>query len=59
MAITVTALDLGTVDLPGWHPRAADKTCLTTAQASIERLTGFDPDAVHLSHDRTILRRQP
>ena len=58
MAITVTPLDLGTVVLPDWHPRTADKTCLTTAQASIERLTRFDPDVVHLSHDRQVLRRQ-
>lgn len=36
-----------------------DETWMTPAQNSIERLTGFDPDVVHLSHDRTILRRQP
>lgn len=28
MAITVEPLDLGTVQLPDWHPRAADRTCL-------------------------------
>lgn len=33
MAITVTPLDLGTVDLPDWHPRAADKTCLIQGYA--------------------------
>ena len=27
MQIPIVVLDLGTVDLPDWHPRAADRTC--------------------------------
>ncbi len=26
--IPIAVLDLGVVELPDWHPRAADRTCL-------------------------------
>jgi hypothetical protein len=36
-----------------------DESWLAPGRASIERLKAFDPDVVHLSHDRETLRRTP
>jgi glyoxylase-like metal-dependent hydrolase (beta-lactamase superfamily II) len=36
-----------------------DESWMAPARASIERLMSFDPDVVHLSHDRAIWSKQP
>ena len=36
-----------------------DESWDEAARQSLERLASFDPDVVHLSHDRAILRTQP
>ena len=61
MTILVVPLELGTVELPSWRPRAADKTCLIRGFA-IRHPDGvilFDPDLVHLGHDLEIVGRRP
>lgn len=44
------------------EPTAADvhdDSWLAAARRSIERLHRFDPDVVHLAHDRSVWRRAP